>query len=619
MLYPILTESRALIDLSGIWNFKLDHGQGFEENWPAAALENPMTMAVPSSYNDLKDGTEFRDHYGWVFYQRTILIPRFLRKERIMLRMAAVTHKARVYLNGVLICEHKGGFLPFEVQLNNWLREGENLLTIAADNTIDHSTLPVGNETGTGILNGGLMPSRASKKRNYPNFDFFNYCGITRPVKIYTTPENYIADLTLVPEAEGTMGRIRYRVETVGEGQVQIAVFTKDGEKVAEAAGADGCLEIPDVVLWEPLKPYLYDVKVTFGTDCYTLPYGVRTVKVEGGTFFINGKAFYFKGYGKHEDTYPAGRGLNMPMNVKDISLMKWQGANSFRTSHYPYSEEMMRLCDEEGIVVIDETPAVGVHLNFGGGANFKDGRKVETFDPVEQGGINTLEHHKDVVKDMIERDKNHACVVMWSIANESDSGGPGAYEYFKPLYDIARNADPQHRPCTIVSVQMENYKQDCTIPLSDVYCLNRYYGWYSCGGDLDAAEEMLREEMSFWNSLGKPFLLTEYGADTVSGLRDTVPVMFTEEYQVDYYKVNHKVVDELENFVGEQVWNFADFATSQGIMRVQGNKKGIFTRDRKPKLAAHYLKERWTGIPDFGYKKQTQPEAWIEGQKDDE
>lgn len=604
MLYPILTESRALIDLSGIWDFKLDNGQGFEEKWYEKPFFDAMTMAVPASYNDLKDGADFRDHYGWVFYQRTLTVPAFMRSQRLILRMAAVTHKAKIYLNGVLICEHKGGFLPFEVQVNEYLKEGENLLTIAVDNTIDHSTLPVGSEKGGGLLSGGLMPSKESKKRNNPNFDFFNYCGITRPIKIYTTPADYIEDISLVPEVNGTTGKIQYEIKTIGNGEVQISAYTKDGKKAATSEGAKGCLEIEDVILWEPLKPYLYEIKVSFGEDSYTLPYGVRTVKVEGAKFLINGKPFYFKGYGKHEDTYPAGRGLNLPMNVKDISLMKWQGANSFRTSHYPYSEEMMRLCDEEGIVVIDETPAVGVHLNFGGGANFQGGARVETFDPIEKGGIRTLEHHKEVLRDMIERDKNHACVVMWSIANEADSGGPGAYDYFKPLYDLARAQDPQHRPCTIVSVQMKNYKEDCTISLSDVYCLNRYYGWYSCGGDLEAAEEMLREELSFWNSLEKPFMFTEYGADTVCGLHDTVPVMFTEEYQVEYYKINHKVADEMKHFIGEQVWNFADFATSQGIMRVQGNKKGIFTRDRKPKLAAHYLRERWNNIPDFGYKE---------------
>ena len=253
--------------------------------------------------------------------------------------------------------------------------------------------------------------------------------------------------------------------------------------------------------------------------------------------------------------------------------------------------------------MVIDETPAVGVHLNFGGGANFKNGKRVGTFDPVEAGGIRTLPHHKEVVRDMIARDKNHACVVMWSLANESDSGAPGAYEYFKPLFDLAHSADPQHRPCTIVSMQMENFKEDCTLRLSDVICLNRYYGWYIAGGDLDSAKALMEQELAFWNNVGKPFLFTEYGADTVCGLHDTTPVMFTEEYQVEYYKMNHEVVDRLENFVGEQVWNFADFATSQGIMRVQGNKKGIFTRDRKPKLCAHYLRGRWTKIPNFGYK----------------
>lgn len=121
----------------------------------------------------------------------------------------------------------------------------------------------------------------------------------------------------------------------------------------------------------------------------------------------------------------------------------------------------------------------------------------------------------------------------------------------------------------------------------------------------METAEKLLEEEMAFWNKTKKPFMFTEYGADTVASLNDTTPTMFTEEYQVEYYKMNHRVLDQLENFVGEQVWNFADFATSEGIMRVQGNKKGIFTRDRKPKLVAHYLRKRWKNIPDFNYKEQ--------------
>lgn len=604
MLYPILTESRFLSDLSGVWDFKLDDGKGFEEKWYASKMADAMTMPVPASYNDLKEGVDFRDHYGWVFYQRTFSVPSFVKSQRLMLRMAAVTHHAKVYLNGEMICEHQGGFLPFEVELTDIIKDGENLLTIAVDNVIDYTTLPVGGKSNMlGGMMGGMGASADSKPQNNPNFDFFNYCGITRPVKLYTTPKNYIADITLVPAVNGKDATITYSVETVGSGDCKVEVFDKTGKKVAEASGTEGTFEIKEVTLWQPLKAYLYDVKVTFGEDVYTLPYGVRTVRVDGIKFLINEKPFYFKGYGKHEDTFPAGRGINLPMNTKDISLMKWQGANSFRTSHYPYSEEMMRLCDEEGIVVIDETTAVGVNLQFGGGANF-NGQKVGTFD--KEHGVQTQEHHKDVIRDLIARDKNHACVVLWSIANEPDSGAEGAYDYFKPLYDLARELDPQKRPCTLVSVQMgpDAPTKDCTKDLSDVFCLNRYYGWYFGGPDLVGPEKALRAELDGWAKYNKPVIFTEYGADTVSGFHDTTPVMYTEEYQVDYYDMNNKVFDDYDCVVGEQAWNFADFATSQSLLRIQGNKKGIFTRDRKPKMVAHYFKERWHKIPDFDYKK---------------
>lgn len=604
MLYPILTPSRILSDLSGVWDFKLDDGHGFEEEWYKAPLENAMTMPVPASYNDLKEGIDFRDHYGWVFYQRKISVPAFVKSQRIMLRCAAVTHDAKIYLNGELICEHKGGFLPFEVEITDKLTDGsDNLLTIAVNNVIDYTTLPVGGKAN--MLSGmaGIGGEEQSgKPQNNPNFDFFNYCGITRPVKIYTTPKEYIADITVVPEVNGADARLTYSVEAVGEGSCKVEVFDREGNLKAQAEGQQGVLEIPQVHLWQPLNAYLYDIRVTFGEDVYTLPYGVRTVKVEGTKFLINGKPFYFKGYGRHEDTFPNGRGMNLPMNTKDMSLMKWQGANSFRTSHYPYSEEMMRLCDEEGFVIIDETTAVGVNLKFGGGANF-NGQPVGTFD--KEHGVQTQEHHKDVIRDLISRDKNHACVVMWSIANEPDSAGEGAYDYFAPLYALARELDPQKRPCTLVSVQSGTTPQsDCSAQLSDVICLNRYYGWYFGGPDLEGPQQKLREELDQWREIGKPVIFTEYGADTVMGMHDTTPVMYTEEYQLDYYKMNNQVFDEYDFVVGEQVWNFADFATSQGLLRVQGNKKGLFTRDRKPKLAAHYFKDRWHKIPDFEYKK---------------
>lgn len=598
MLYPKLSASRALLDLSGIWDFKLG-GEAFDEAWAKAPLKEAMTIAVPASYNDQKEGVDFRDHYGWAVYQTMAAVPQMLTNQRVVLRFGAVTQTAKMYVNGALVCEHAGGYLPFEAEVTDFLQPHGNRITVAVDNRVDYGTLPVGSEAGGNMLGGLLpeIPGVTPKKQNYPNFDFFNYAGINRPVKLYTTPKDYIADITLIPSLEGKDAYVSYTIKTVGEGEVKLTVRDEAGEVVAQANGNTGGFSIVGARLWQPLDAYLYTAEVTFGEDCYCETFGVRTVEVKGEQFLINGKPFYFKGFGKHEDSNVHGRGLDEVLNVKDISLMKWMGANSFRTSHYPYAEEMMYLCDREGIVVIDETPAVGVNLNFDAAAG---GKTKDTYQT-----LRTHQHHREVLQDMISRDKNHPCVVMWSIANEADTTvcADGAVDYFLPLYELTHQLDPQHRPTTIVGLQNE-YTKDKILPMMDVICLNRYYGWYLYGGDLPAAQQALGLELDYWAKLGKPVMFTEYGADTVAGLHTATPSMFSEEYQVEFYKAIHAVVDKYPCFVGEQTWNFADFATVQGIMRVDGNKKGVFTRDRRPKMAAHALRERWTKIPDFGYKQ---------------
>lgn len=623
MLYPKMNSVRALIDLSGVWEFRLDNGHGFEEKWMERLLQDAETMAVPASYNDQKTDAVFRDHYGWVFYQKKIQIPKILMSQRIVLRFGAVTQHARVYLNGQLLCEHKGGFLPFEAEIHtpdkSIINEGDNLLCVAVDNRIDFSTLPVGNESSQAMFGSEIPDFESVRKtklapQNYPNFDFFNYAGIHRPVKIYTTPTDYIQDITLVTSIDGEQAEVKYEIRCAGNWfhigkeneeienadcsahsienlKPQITILDEEGNVVAGSFGAEGTVTIDKARLWQPGNAYLYTARVEYGQDLYEETFGVRTVEVKGNQFLINGAPFYFKGAGKHEDSNVHGRGMDEVLNVKDISLMKWMGANSFRTSHYPYAEEMLNLCDREGIVVIDETPAVG--LNF---PNIKE----DWYRDLSR----TKEHHEEVIQELIHRDKNHPCVVMWSLANEPDTAAraQSAYDYFKPLYDLAHHCDPQDRPVTVV-VCNNNYTEDLVAPAMDVICMNRYYGWYIFPGNLDAAKQALTHEMEYWKAKNKPVIITEYGADTVAGLHDASANMFTEEYQTAYYDASNQILDQYEFVRGEHPWNFADFATIQGVMRVDGNKKGLLTRDRRPKLAAHYFRKRWNEIPDFGYK----------------
>lgn len=654
MLYPQTNDHRLTFSLDGVWDFRTAGADVYPVEWTVHPLPDPLPMAVPGSYNEQSDVENLRAHYGWVVYQRAFALPRRLTDgQRVALRFDAATHAAEVHLNGERLGGHVGGFLPFEFDVTDRLREGDNLLAVAVDNRVGQSTLPVGNEGGVAFFgsdNAGIPSIEAAKRhakpQNMPNFDFFNYAGLNRHVELYTTPRDaYIDDVAIVtasiaddpqpddphsPRRTASSAELSYDVTVAGpqaEGTtVEVAIVDAEGTTVAHGTAitadghANGTINVTDARLWNPGAAYLYTACIrlkpapdadptrvaiadegaprnrTDGTaypiaDEYRQTFGIRTVAAHGTQFLINGRPFYFKGAAKHEDSFFRGRGTDPLLNVKDLSLFHWLGANSFRTSHYPYAENMYDLCDREGIVIIDEVPAVGM-----GWAQY-------TNETIQR-------HHRDVIRDMIARDKNHPSVVMWSLANEprldGDHGDMAqsqlAHDYFMPLYDLAHGLDPQNRPVTIVCCQ-NDYAKDLTTRLMDVVCLNRYYGWYNLSGDLDAACEALNIELDFWAVIGKPVMFTEYGADTIEGYHGTHGEMFSEEFQRDFYARIDAEIDKRPWFIGEQLWNFADFSTVQGPMRVEGNRKGILTRDRQPKMAAHWLRRRWTSIPDFGYK----------------
>jgi beta-glucuronidase len=205
------------------------------------------------------------------------------------------------------------------------------------------------------------------------------------------------------------------------------------------------------------------------------------------------------------------------------------------------------------------------------------------------------------LLKQLIDRDKNHPCVVMWSLGNEPDTEhfADDAYAYWHCLYEKAHAMDPQNRPVTMVCCQ-NDYTKDKTTRSMDVVCINRYYGWYNLSGCLDLAQHAFNEELDFWEHINKPLILTEYGADAIAGFHVVIPEMFTEEFQVAYLEAMNECLDGRSFVIGEHPWNFADFDTQQGPMRAGGNHKGLFTRDRCPKMAAHYTRERWANIDNF-------------------
>lgn len=580
MLYPKMTESRMVFDLNGVWDFCLMNGEAKGEIMP---------MPVPSSYNDIYTGRDFADHVGNLYYRRTFTVSSRMLEKRLFLRFGSVTHKAEVWLNGSCLGKHSGGFLPFSFEITEAARAGENELEVIVNNIVDETTLPAGRMVHQ------KFPGLPEEIHNLPNFDFYNYSGIMRPVCLYTAPESYIEDISIYGKMDGSF---YWDVKANGEGTVSVRLLDAAGNEVAAGEGFKGTGRIDQVQLWEPGHPVLYSLEVTLTgsdgeKDTYTEVFGFREVSIRDCRIHLNGKPVYLKGFGKHEDSPVHGRGFDMAYNVKDIGLLKWIGANSFRTSHYPYCEEMLQLCDREGILVIDEAPAVGLNAGFTAtgllGGNPNGTWKL----------FKTAEHHRQVLRDMVQRDKNHPCVIIWSVANEPASQEDGAKEYFEPLLNLVRELDEQKRPATLVTYEGSNPVSCKVAEICDLLIINRYRGWYDTEGNLRGAAALLKDELEGFHKRcpDKPIMLGEYGADTIAGFHDINARIFSEEYQVDFLRAYGEVFDSLPYITGEHVWNFADFATAENIKRVGGNKKGVFTRDRSPKMAAHFLKERWEGI----------------------
>lgn len=589
MLRPRDTPTRECTSLNGLWRFAVDtEGEGRADGWWRRPLPGRREAPVPASYNDLFPDPAIHDHVGDVWYQRVTRIPARWQGQRIVLRFDAATHRAVVWVDDTEVAAHGGGYTPFEADLTDLVKPGaEHRVTVVVDNTLSWQSIPP-----------GYVEQTPDGPRQRYFHDFFNYAGLHRSVWLYTTPRTYIGDITVFTRLDAATGIIDYQVQAVGheEHDVRVVLKDADGAEVARAIGATGGLTVEDVHPWRPGEGYLYELHAELRgdgdepADAYALPVGVRTVAVEGSRFLINGEPFYFTGFGKHEDSPVRGKGHDDAFMVHDFALMEWLGANSFRTSHYPYAEEVLEYADRHGIVVIGETAAVGLNAELG--ATLAEA----VFATFSEHTINTAtqEVHRQAIGEMIARDKNHPSVVLWSIANEPESTTTASRSYFEPLVDHARRLDPS-RPLAFANFMSATPDNDVISELFDVLMLNRYYGWYKDLGNLAAAERNLEDELRAWTRKhDKPIIMTEYGADTLIGLRGVMPTPWTEDYQADVLAMYHRVFDRVDAVVGEQIWNFADFTTAPGLLRVDGNKKGVFTRDRRPKTSAWQLRERW-------------------------
>lgn len=594
MLYPQQNKFRSVFDLSGYWNIKPDpKNVGFKDQWFKEKLSGDIhSIAIPGSWNEQLEEQGLKNFVGKVWHETFFKIPYKVQEDnRICLRVGAADHKASVWLNGEFVGEHTGGYMPFEIDLTHSLSEAgeENHLIICVDSSLSMHTLPQDVDPDSPMYN-----TKSYERRHlFPatRFDFFPYGGLTRSVNIVATPNKYISNIIIESSLEGDVG---IEIDAITVEKIKVQIFDSKGTLLSDGYKEQASkvnLFVDNVQVWSPSNPYLYTARISLMEgdtvlDEYDEEFGIREITVENGEVYLNKEKLFLSGFGKHEEYPIVGRGQFRAGYIKDHELMRWIGANSYRTSHYPYDEEMMRLGDRLGFLIINEVPAVS--LGFWS-------NKFEDLQPL-------LSNHKNAIKELITRDKNHPSVISWSITNEPNLWAEEFYQnetsskYFKELYDFTKTLD-ESRP--VMSISMSAHQEnDVVLESCDIIGLNRYYGWYTKPVDLEeAANDLNRELEATFTKYGKPIMITEFGADTVEGLHATTAQMFTEEFQTAFIFKYLEVINNKDFVFGAHVWNFADFLTPQHFRRVVLNKKGVFTRDRLPKSVAFALREHWNSF----------------------
>ena len=588
-LAPQQNEYRNVMMLDGIWQFCADPDkQGESAGWQNG-LPQSTDIAVPGSWNDQVEG--MHNYLGLAWYETDVYVPAAWRNERIFLRFNSANYMAQVWVNGIAVGQHEGGHLPFAFEVNPYLKIGQkNHIAVTVENELSPTRVPNGNVPG--------------QMRSFPatNYDFFPYSGLQRSVMLYTLPCTSLQDVTITTGFEGSEGTIKVAVEKQGNASRGTVIVTdREGRQLKADLTFTGNqanveIKIPDVHLWSCDDPYLYDVDILLGkTDAYHTHTGVRTIAKSDRSLLLNGKPIRLRGFGMHEDFPVFGRGVAHPVTVRDFQLLKWIGANSFRTSHYPYDEAVYDIADREGILIIDEIPAVGLLF----------------YDGAENVSIRQKQCEK-ALSEMLHRDKNHPSVIVWSVANEPMHKGVGGANYdgkekqgedeenqqairnLGRLVEICHEQDPS-RLATFVAMSgsPSSWHQ-----VGDIICINRYYGWYTNPGRMDQAMQIMNGELEkLYGQYHTPIVMTEFGADTSPGFHSYDHDMFSEEFQCEFIANYLDLANTKDYVTGMMVWNFADFKTGSAMHRMNAmNYKGVFTQTRQPKMAAHELRRRWFG-----------------------
>jgi Beta-galactosidase/beta-glucuronidase len=561
----INVQARNTKSLNGDWQVIIDPGGGGD--WRQVWLEKkpqkktdfieysfdggPM-LKVPGDFNSQRCELTYVE--GTVWYKKQFNYT-LKSGKRLFLHFGAVNYLAEVYLNGEKIGSHEGGFTPFQFEITNKVKEGENTIIVKANN----------NRLGNGLPGYG--------------YDWFNYGGITRSVDLIETTNTYIEDYSIQLK-KGSLNKVLGWIQLNGDNakqdiHVKIPKLHVDCQTKSDEKGLAKVEFSSDLQLWSPENPKFYKVIIESKTDTLADNIGFRSIEVKGNKVFLNGNPIFLKAVNIHEENpYKGSRAYSIDDAKILLNAAKELGCNLVRLAHYPHAENMVRLAEEMGLMVWDEIPVY---------------QFIQFSDSLVPKKMQTM------LAEMVRRDKNRCGVVIWSLSNETYPGMPNRNEALIELTKKCRALDSTRLIVHVINTQAyanNTFKVwDPLYKYSDLIALNEYIGWY--------IPWQGKPSETKWNVEfpDKPVFISEFGGEALYGSKGPTDeaAYWTEEYQANIYKDQIEMFHNIPNLCGVCPWLLFDYRSLGRMNQMYQNgynRKGLLSEKGEKKKAWYIMNE---------------------------
>ena len=525
---------------------------------------------LPHSWNAIDGQDGGNDYYrGTCYYAKDLKKYDLPQSDRYYLELNGANASGDVYMNGVHLAHHDGGYATWRVEVTEHLKE-ENLLVIAVDNSIND--------------------------RVYPQVaDFTFYGGLYRDVNMICVANSHFSlddhggpGIKVTPVVNGNDAAVEVEVflsdSQLGQ-KVRYQILDAEGSLIAAMESNDTKVTtvIKNVHKWHGRKdPYLYTCRAELVQDDTVLDavsarFGCRSFEIDPERgFILNGEEYPLRGVSRHQDRWGIGNALLPQHHQQDMDLICEVGATTIRLAHYQHDQYFYDLCDECGMVVWAEIPYISSHM------------------PTARE--NTISQ----MKELIIQNYNHPSIVVWGLSNEITMRGSSSgdlLENHRILNDLAHEMDPT-RLTTMAVVSMCSM-DDAYVQIPDTVSYNHYFGWY--GGDTSMNGPWFDKFHKKYPHI--PIGCSEYGCEALDWhTSDPQQGDYTEEYQAYYHEELIRQLFSRKYLWATHVWNMFDFgadARAEGGENGQ-NHKGLVTFDRSYKKDAFYAYKAWLSDEPF-------------------